>query len=231
MPRIPRQIVLSLALTGSLCACDRSPTKPPYTGKPVQPILGYPACIPVQSEIHCTVSQLKADGWSDVTANATWIVSLEPDVDVNTDIASIDRPGVITPRRPGKIYIRVRYDGGVTMAARSYAVAPGMAPVEFAPYLGAVVTEGSAQPSEFRGAGIPGVRMEILSPASEVGRETFTTEFGGYMFKHLPPDVPITVRASKAGYVSVIKTNTGITVSGLGGASNTGLLFELQRVQ
>jgi hypothetical protein len=169
----------------------------------------------------------------DVTELGVWSISSEPDFSVNTDVAIVSRPGVVVPRTTGNIYIRVTYAGLHQSAGPAYAVDPAASPVPLAPYLeGGVSVARMDASSIFLGPGIPDALVEIVDPPSEVGRTDRTDALGFYKFKFLPLDVPITVRVSKAGYVTSIKTDPGITIQpAFGYALNTGLGFELQPIQ
>jgi hypothetical protein len=230
MARRPGSVFLVALLAH---ACGGTPTQPGYTDKPISPILFVPICAPVQFEIHCTVQYFDTHNRLDVTELGVWSVSSEPDKQVDTDVATVSRPGIVVPRAKGNIYIRVTYAGHQQSAGPSYAIDPAGPAVPLAPYLEGIVSEARTDPSSiFFGPGIPDVLVEILDPPSEVGRTYLTDALGFYKFKHLPLDVPITVRVSKAGYVTSIKTNSGITIQpSFGQALNTGLGFELERVQ
>jgi hypothetical protein len=213
-------------------ACGGTPTQPSYTGIPLFPILFLPICAPVQSEIHCTVQYFDSHTTYDVTEAGVWSVSSEPDSQVDTDIAAVSRPGVVVPHTKGNIYVRVTYAGLHQPAGPSFAVDPAASAVPLGPYLEGVVTEARSSPSVFLGPGIPGALVEVVDPPSEVGKTCLTVNSGGYRLKHFPLGVPITVRVSKAGYITSIKTNSGITIQAtFGQALNTGLGFELERVQ
>jgi hypothetical protein len=232
MARRPGSTLL-LALLAN--ACGGTPTQPAYESKPVSPLLFLPICMPVQADIRCTVQYFdthSAPPTLDVTELGVWSVSSEPDKQVDTDVAAVSRPGVVVPRGKGNIYIRVTYAGLQQSAGPSYAIDPAGPAVPLAPYLEGLVTEARTDSSIFLGPGIPEALVEIVDPPSEVGRTYLTDTVGFYRFKHLPLDVPITVRASKAGYVTSIKTNSGITIQpSFGQALNTGLGFELAHVQ
>lgn len=213
-------------------ACGGTPTQPSYTPKPLSPILFLPICVPVQFEIHCTVQYFDTHTALEVTELGVWSVSSEPDTQMDTDVAAVSKPGVVVPRTKGNIYVRVAYAGLHQSAGPAYAIDPAAPAVPLAPYLSGVVTEARMSPSVFSGPGIPDALVEVVDPPSEVGKTYLTQNSGYYRLKNLPLDVPITVRVSKAGYITSIKTNSGITIqSSFGQALNTGLGFELERVQ
>jgi hypothetical protein len=230
MARRPGSVFLVALLAH---ACGGTPTQPGYTDKPISPILFVPICAPVQFEIHCTVQYFDAHNRLDVTELGVWSVSSEPDKQVDTDVATVSRPGVVVPRGKGNIYIRVTYAGLQQSAGPSYAIDPAGTAIPLAPYLDGGVTEARTDSSIFLGPGIPEALVEILDPPSEVGRTYLTDAVGFYRFKHLPLGVPITVRVSKTGYITSTKTNSGITIQPppFGQALNTGLGFVLERVQ
>jgi hypothetical protein len=230
MVRRPASVLL-FAFLAHACG-GGTPTQPGYASKPLAPILFAPICAPVQSEVHCTEQYFDSHVTSDVTVAGVWSVSSEPDTQVDTAVATVSRPGVVAPRTQGNIYIRVTYAGLHQTAGPSFAIDPAAPAVALGPYLEGVVTQARTSPSVFLGPGIPGALVEVLDPPSEVGRTCLTNNVGFYRLKHFPLDVPITVRVSNAGYVSLTKTNSGITIQpSFGQALNTGLGFELERVQ
>lgn len=204
-----RPIVCVLFSALAVGTCNIGPPTRPTDGtgrKPVQPVLGRPVCAPVATEVHCTVRWLDGTGSPDVTALAAWSVSLRPLEQIDTDIATVVSPGVIAPVRHGIIDIRANYNGQSSSAAHSYLVGPGSIPVRRAQSLSGVVTEVGANSTTW----IPDTLVEVLAPPEEVGKSAIA-RFGSFSIHHLPMNVPITLRASKAGYITSTTTHPGIT--------------------
>jgi hypothetical protein len=202
-----RAIACALISVLSLSSCSRlTPIEPTGSGKPISPVLGRPTCAPVQFEVHCTVRWWDGMGSPDVTALANWSVSERPLEQVDSDVATVVRPGVIAPLKRGVIDIRVAYNGQSSSASHSYSVDPQTAPVRLAQYLTGSVAEAGGNFS----TSLENVLIEVLAPADEVGK-TYLTRFGHYYLYHLPMNAPITIRASKSGYITLTKTHPGVT--------------------
>jgi len=72
--------------------------------------------------------------------------------------------------------------------------------------------------------------VEVLAPAAELGK-TDVTRNGHFFLYHLPMNLPITIRASKPGYITLTKTPPGITDdASIGVPLNAVLHFELAKV-
>lgn len=221
-----RAILCALISVISLASCSRlTPAEPTRSAKPIRPVLGRPTCAPVQVEVHCTVRWLDGMGSPDVTALVNWSVSAKPLEQVDSDVATVVRPGVIAPLRRGVIDIRVTYSGQWSTASHSYAVDPQTTPVRLVQYLTGSVAEAGGNFS----TPLENVLVEVLAPADEVGK-TYFARGGSYFLYHLPMNVPITIRASKAGYITATKTHPGITDDlSLGVPFNAVLHFELAK--
>lgn len=222
--------VLLSALTIAACGDAPTPTSPrPGTTKtPPGPVLLRPICAPVQTEVHCTVVWAETRSRTDVTQLANWSVSSAPLSQIDTDVATVARPGVIVPLRRGSISILAAYGGQSSLASHSYAVEPGLSAVPLAPYLSGSIAEASTNFT----VPVAGVLVEVLAPPSEVGKNDAGRLNGHYFINHVPMNVPITLRASKAGYPTTTKTHPGITDdSSLGVPLNSSLHFELAKVQ
>jgi hypothetical protein len=208
-------------------SCTLAPTEPTRSSaKPINPVLASPTCVPVQTEVHCAVRWLDGMGSPDVTALANWSVSAQPFEQIDSDIATVVRPGVIAPLRRGPIYIRTTYNGTWSLASHSYAVDPQTTPVALVPYLMGSVAEAGSNFS----TPLENVLVEVLAPAEEVGK-TYLTRGGSYRLNHLPMNVPITIRASKPAYITLTKTHPGITDDArIGAPLNAVLHFELAKV-
>ena len=225
-----RSIVCALISALAISSCsNEAPTEPTRTTTkpPPAPVLGRPVCAPVQTEVHCTVLWLDGRARTDVTPLANWSVSSEPFAQIDTDVATVVGPGVVAPLRRGNIYIRTTYSGKWSLAGHSYAVDPGTTPVPLVDYLSGMVAEVGGNFT----TPIASVLVEVLAPAEEVGK-TDVTRNGHFFIHHLPMNVPITLRASKAGYVTATKTHPGVTDDpSLGVPLNSTLHFELAKVQ
>lgn len=223
-----RAIVCALISVMSISSCSRlTPTEPTRSStKPINPVLGRPSCVPVQTEVHCTVLWWDGMGRPDVTALANWSVSAEPFRQIDTDVATVVRPGVIAPLKRGAIHIRTAYSGQSSSASHSYALDPQGTAVPLVSYLTGTVAEAGGNFT----TPLADVLLEVLAPADEVGK-TDVTRGGSYFLYHLPMNVPITIRASKAGYITATKTHAGFTDdASLGVPLNAVLHFELAKV-
>ena len=155
-----------------------------------------------------------------------WSVSAKPLEHVDSDVATVVRPGVIAPLKRGVIDIRVTYSGQWSSASHSYAVDPQTTPVRLAQYLSGSIAEAGGNFS----TPLENVLVEVLAPAEEVGK-TYLTRGGSYFLYHLPMNVPITIRVSKPGYITLKKTHPGVTDDARVGAPlNAVLHFELAKV-
>lgn len=225
-----RPVVCVLFPALAIGSCNIGPPTRPTDGtgrKPVQPVLSRPVCAPIDTEVHCTVRWLDGAGSPDVTALADWSVSSAPLQQIDTDIATVVRPGVVAPRRQGIIDIHARYNGQSSSASHSYRVDPRSTPVRLAQYLTGRVAEVGTNFTTT----ISGALVEVIAPTEEAGKSVITRS-GSFSIYHLPMDVPITIRASRAGYIASTKTHPGITDDPrIGAPLNSSLHFELAKAQ
>lgn len=204
-------------------------------GTPIQPstkpqrqtVLRAPVCSPgATSAVNCTVSMWFAgQGDVDVTRDATWFVTDSNLVfDTPSSVAAVSAPGVFIPIRPGNISIQASYLGDRQAAPHTYAVDPNSPAVALAPYLMGFVSELDGTTP------IAGVRVEIANDGADSGKSDITRVNGYYFINHVRMNTPLTVRASKAGFVSSVQTHPGITDNVYGYPGNNFLHFRLARV-
>jgi hypothetical protein len=167
-----------------------------------------PVCAPVSTEVRCTVSALLAGGERpDLTTSVTWSAadSTLSDGLVPSTVAVVSAQGVLMPQQRGNVAIHARHPRyGHSVAPYSYLVDPSSPAVALAPFLMGFVSEVDGT------APIQGVAIEILDGGSERGKSDVTRVNGYYFIQHIRMGVPLTVRASKAGYQSVVSTHAGI---------------------
>jgi hypothetical protein len=77
---------------------------------------------------------------------------------------------------------------------------------------------------------IPDVRVEIVDGGIDTGKYDQTRVNGAYLLEHLRMGVPLTVRASKPGYVASTQTHPGIVDDSSGYPEPNSLHFRLARV-
>jgi hypothetical protein len=164
----------------------------------------------------------------DVTDSATWMVAdsnlsdgLPP-----SSVAMVAAPGRIVPLRQGNIAIHVRSPTvlGQVVAPHTYAVDPAARAIALAPNLFGFVFE------EDGFTVISNVRVEIVDGGIDTGKYDQTRVNGAYFIEHLRMGAPLTVRASKPGYVASTQTHPGIVDDSSGYPEPNSLHFRLARV-
>ena len=228
--RVGRQAMVRTATSIAIVvfiACDTSiqPTRPRQTGATT--FLLPPVCRPVDIEIHCAATGVINGQRMGMTNLVTWSVadSALSDGLTPSSAAVISAPGIVTPLRPGIVAVHARYPNvGHSVAHYTYAVDPSSPPVVLAPHLTGFVSEADGQTA------VAGALVEILAGGPETGK-TDTTRVNGYYFiQHVRMGIPMTVRASKAGYESVVSSHPGIVDSPSGHPEGNFLHFRLHRV-
>jgi hypothetical protein len=120
--------------------------------------------------------------------------------------------------RPQNVYIRADYVSPLwgssrNIAPHAYAVETGGAAVPLA------YVSGDTQPV--------GVTVEIID-GEDVGKRAVSREDNGfYMIEFVRLNQPFTMRASKTGYLPLVKAHPGIVDDSLGYPSNTAVHFSL----
>jgi hypothetical protein len=165
----------------------------------------------------------------DVTGSATWVVadSNLSDELTPSSVAMVAAPGRIVPLRQGNISIHVRsptVQVAHVVAPHTYAVDPAAPAIALAPDLSGFVFEVDGFTL------IPDVRVEIVDGGIDTGKYDQTRVNGAYFLEHLRMGVPLTVRASKPGYVASTQTHPGIVDDSSGYPEPNFLHFRLARV-
>jgi hypothetical protein len=208
---MPRALSLYVACALVCVACGETPTQPsaqPPSPRDPTSMLRRPVCGVDGSNVRCTVTLWELGrGERDVTKTATWLVSATPLSFTPTSLAAVMAPGVIVPRRVGDISIFVEHATSRTVANYSFAVGPERQAVPLAPYLMGFVS-GPAAP-----VGIGGAKVEIVD-GPDAGKSDTTRDNGYYFINHVRMDAPFTVRVSKPGFITVLRSHPGIVASG-----------------
>ncbi len=210
-----------------LGACT-SPSVPTALPKPQGP----PALLVVCHTTPTLTCSASLYGEGDVTAKATWSAAdsfrLAMDVPVTASSAVVFKsPGVPTVLRAQNVYIRAdynspRYGHLRNIAPHAYALDPGGLAVPLAYVTGVVFTGG------IPGNGVVGGATVEIIDGEGTGKQDVTLDAnGGYMIEFLRLDHPFTARASKPGYSSDVRQNTGIVDDANGYPSNTSLAFSI----
>jgi hypothetical protein len=161
----------------------------------------------------------------DVTAAAKWYASLTNDWGTPSPAVTVSAPGVFTPVQPGTILIHVTYVTQIGTAPHTYAVDPSRPAVTLAPYLDGTVTELDGTTP------IGGATVEIVSAGPEYGKSATTLDTNGaFAIYDVVMNVPYTVQASKAGYVTSVQTTPPITDNALGYPGPLSVSLRLARV-
>jgi hypothetical protein len=219
---------LSLTLAIGLSACGLSPTEPTFTPHDRSEVLFPPACTPVRFEVRCTVTWWVRDqGTSDVTLLATWTATDSGLSDGLTpsSVAYAPMPGRIVPLRAGNIGIVASYANQRVFSAHTYAVDPAAPAVVLVPYLRGVVFESDGKTS------IADARVEIVDGGIDTGKSGQTAANGAFSIQDVRMGVPLTLKASKTGYVPAVLSIPPIADDDLGYPQASPLNFKLQRVQ
>ncbi len=196
---------------------------PPSLGSPLRPSRPVDAaplrisCTPEPPSLRCTASVF---GTGNVTSQTKWWAS---EIYVFTTESSgvvFFAPGIVTAVRSTNIYVRGEYrnsGGGVlrAVAPHSYEMTPGGAPVPLAYVSGQVNVPG-----------LGGATVEVID-GEGTGKRDLTRDNGFYMIEHMKLGVPFTLRASRDGYASESKTNSGIVDDVFGVPANNTVNFTL----
>ncbi len=206
------------ALVALAAGCSGASSAPPL--KPSKPTDNAPlrvSCTPDQLSVRCTASVF---GVGNVTSQTRWWATETLGATTDTSAVVFFGAGLATAVQPVSVYIRGEYrnEGGGTLAGlapHSYQMTPAGTPVPLAYVSGQV-----------NAPGLGGATVEIVE-GEGAGKRDVTRDSGFFMIEHLKLGAPFTIRASKAGYVPELKTNSGIIDDVYGFPANNTVNFAL----